>query len=781
MKMRAQEQCSTGRHPVVQWRSIGLPLVATEVPFDLVEVKLAAPSPRPGTVAKEAVIGQLSAGTVPLATVVAPAGYGKTTLLSRWAQADSRPFAWVALDERDDDPVVLLRYVAAAMHRVEPVLPEVFDALSGPGASAWTTRVSRVGSALAARERPLVLAFDDLHAVSNPSCLDVLGELSRYVPAGSQIAVASRHEPPLPLGRWRAQGSVAEVGVDDLRLDEQEARLLLEASGVELDDSELAELTERTEGWPAGLYLAALSMQAGAASSMRAGDFTGGNRFVSEYFQEELLSRLPEAEATFLKHTSVLERMSGALCDAVLGTTGSATVLETLAHGNGFVVPLDQRGEWYRYHHLFGELLRQDLERTEPEVVPELNARALDWCVANDLPEKAIEYGHAAGDTESVARLIDPLSPQLYYDGRLQTLEEWLGWFSDDQLVHFPALAVFGAWWRALTGRAEDAERLLTLADGAVSTIPLSDGSATIEPWIATLRAHMMPNGVERALADADLALEQLSPDSFWVATALLGRGIAHALLGATDRARVDLLTTVERGLAVGSVEEAFLAQAQLALLAAREGAWGEAAFRAGAAGALVEESGLGDYSTSAVVHVATARVAHHEARPEDARAALARAHRLRPMLNHSFPWETVEVGIELTRVHLALGEVAAARTTLGETEDVLALRPDMGFLVDDARELRDRLAATSGSAGAWAMSLTGAELRLLPYLATHLTVPEIATRLFISRNTVKTEAVSIYRKLNASSRSEAIERAVEVGLLDSPFYSAPKNLTQDG
>ena len=756
-------------------------MAATEVPFDLLEVKLAAPSPRPGTVAKEAVIAQLSAGNAPLATVVAPAGYGKTTLLARWAETDPRPFAWIALDRRDDDPVVLLRYIAAAIHRVEPVRPEVFDALSGPGASAWATRVSRVGSALAAREHPLVLAFDDLHAVSNPSCLDALAELSQYVPAGSQIAITSRHEPPLPLGRWRAQGSVTEIGLADLRLDEQEARMLLEAAGVELADGELSELTEHTEGWPAGLYLAALSMQAGAEESPGAEGFTGGDRFVSQYFHDELLSRLPEAEAKFLKHTSTLERMCGVLCDAVLGTTGSARMLETLAQGNGFVVPLDRHGEWYRYHHLFGELLRNDLDRTEPAVVPELNARAMAWCTANDLPEEAIGYGQAAGETDAVVNLIDALSPLLYYDGRLQTLEEWLGWFDDDQLVHYPTLAVFGAWWRALTGRAEEAERWLALADGAASNIPFSDGSATIEPWVATLRAHMMPNGVEQALADADLALDQLAPESFWIPTALLARGVTHALLGTTDRAVVELTATIERGLATGSIEEVYLAHAQLALLAAKEGAWGEAGQRARAAEALVEESGLGDYSTSAVVHVATARVALHEARPEDARAALARAHRMRPMLNHSIPWETVGVGIELTRIHLALGEVAAARTTFGETEDVLELRPDMGSLVEDARELRDRLAATSGSAGAWAMSLTGAELRLLPYLATHLTVPEIAARLFISRNTVKTEAVSIYRKLNASSRSEAIERAVEVGLLESPFYSAPRNLTQEG
>jgi LuxR family maltose regulon positive regulatory protein len=221
------------------------------------------------------------------------------------------------------------------------------------------------------------------------------------------------------------------------------------------------------------------------------------------------------------------------------------------------------------------------------------------------------------------------------------------------------------------------------------------------------------------------------------------------------------------------------VAQAQLALLAAKQGAWGEAGRRARAAQTLVDEAGLGDYSSSALAHVATARVAVHEVRHDEARAALARTQRLRPLLDHSLPWLTIQVGLELTRAHLALTEVAAARTILGETERVLELRPDMGSLVEDARELHDRLAATSEPAGAWAMSLTGAELRLLPYLATHLTVPEIATRLFISRNTVKTEAVSIYRKLSASSRSEAIERAVEVGLLESSVHPPQANLIQ--
>jgi LuxR family transcriptional regulator, maltose regulon positive regulatory protein len=178
---------------------------------------------------------------------------------------------------------------------------------------------------------------------------------------------------------------------------------------------------------------------------------------------------------------------------------------------------------------------------------------------------------------------------------------------------------------------------------------------------------------------------------------------------------------------------------------------------------------------------VATARVALHEARPEDVRAALTRAHRLRPLLDHGLPWLTIQVGLELTRAHLALTEAGPARTILTETEQVLEIRPHMGSLIEDARELRDRVDATSGSGGAWAMSMTGAELRLLPYLATHLMFPEIALRLFITRNTVKTEAVSIYRKLGVSSRSEAIERAVEVGLLESSVYPPRANLAPQG
>jgi LuxR family maltose regulon positive regulatory protein len=381
-------------------------MTVADAPFDLVEAKLAAPRTRPGSVPKTGVITRLRASQQPFATVIAPAGYGKTTLLARWAEMDPRPFAWVALDGQDDDGIVFLRYIAAAIHRVEPVAPAVFDALGGPGASIWSMAVPRVGSALATLQRPLVLVLDDLHAVRNRSCLDVLAALHEYVPPGSQIAVASREEPALPLARWRTRGWLHEVGVADLRLDEREAGVLLHGAGVELDPAGVADLTGRTEGWPAGLYLAALSLQAGSPGPARAEVFTGEDRFVSEYFRYELLSRLPEAEARFLLHTSVLDSMCGGLCDAVVQTTRSASTLASLEHSNGFVVPLDRRGEWYRYHHLFGQLLRNELERTDPAVAAVLYRRAMAWCMANDLAEAAVRYGHAADERYTVAGLI---------------------------------------------------------------------------------------------------------------------------------------------------------------------------------------------------------------------------------------------------------------------------------------------------------------------------------------------------------------------------------------
>ena len=251
-----------------------------------------------------------------------------------------------------------------------------------------------------------MLAFDDLHAVKNPACLDVIAELLESVPAGSQIAIASREEPALPLGRWRAHGWVRELGPTELRLDDGEAELLLRAAGVELGDGR-GRRADRAHGGLASRSVPGGALDPGRCSRARRAPLpspatTGSSPTTSA---AELISRLPDAEARFLKHTSVLERMCGGLCDSVVQASGSADVLERLERANRFVVPLDRRGEWYRYHHLFAELLRTELERAEPEVATELNRRAMAWCIAHDLPEAAVVYGHAAGETDAVATL----------------------------------------------------------------------------------------------------------------------------------------------------------------------------------------------------------------------------------------------------------------------------------------------------------------------------------------------------------------------------------------
>ena len=387
----------------------------TDAPFDLVEVKLAPPSTRPGNGredGRDRGAGRIAcaarergrAGRIRQDHLPRALGRGRPTRLrlGRARRPRRRPGRLAALRRRRHAPP---RAAAARGVRC-PV---------GPGRSGWAKRVVRLANALAARERPFVLAFDDLHAVNNPACLDVIAELLESVPAGSQIAIASREEPALPLGRWRAHGWVHELGPASCGWTSGEAELLLQAAGVELGEAEVTELTERTEGWPPACTWRP-SRSRPALRARRApppSPATTGSWPITS--AAELISRLPDDEARFLKHTSVLERMCGGLCDSVVESTGSADVLERLERANSFVVPLDRRGEWYRYHHLFAELLRNELERAEPDVAAELNRRAMAWCIAHDLPEAAVVYGHAAGETDAVAglgrcaRAADPL------------------------------------------------------------------------------------------------------------------------------------------------------------------------------------------------------------------------------------------------------------------------------------------------------------------------------------------------------------------------------------
>ena len=272
----------------------------------------------------------------PLVLLSAGPGWGKTTLLAQWASRSQRPFAWVSVDEKDNDPIVLLTYVAAALDRVSRLDQSVFDALASAGVSIEGTVVPRLGAALARMDEDLVLVLDDLHLLDNPASLDAIEALTRHVSEGSQMALSARGRPALPLGALRARGLALEIGPDDLRMDEAEARRLLSAGGLDLPDDQVAELTEHAEGWPAGLYLAALSIRARGLKAKGAATFSGSDRLVSDYLRSELLAHLPADDLRFLTRTAVLERMSGPLCDEVLEESGSAAILESLARSNLF-------------------------------------------------------------------------------------------------------------------------------------------------------------------------------------------------------------------------------------------------------------------------------------------------------------------------------------------------------------------------------------------------------------------------------------------------------------
>jgi LuxR family transcriptional regulator, maltose regulon positive regulatory protein len=465
-----------------------------------------------------------------------------------------------------------------------------------------------------------------------------------------------------------------------------------------------------------------------------------------------------------LTRTAVLERMSGPLCDAVLDTTGSSDVLESLEASNLLLVPLDRRRRWYRYHHLFHELLLAELERREPELVPQLHARAAEWCEANGLPESAIDHAQAAGDADRVARLVWQLALPAYGAGRVDTTRRWFGWFEDQGLLgRYRSVAVLGAWLQALVGQPAAAERWADAAEHGPAAGTLPDGS-TVQSYLALLGALLCRNGVDRMRADTQAALAELSPASQWRPTAQLLEGIGYLLAGETDQADVILAHAAEVATEARALPVAVIALAERSLVAMHQQDWKQAATLAEQAQAVVRAGELDGYVASALVHAVAARVAVHQGEVRQAQQQLALATRLRPLLTYALPYLAVQTLLELGRACLALDDAAGARVMLRHARDILRLRPDLGVLRDQVEELRSKV-DTSRAGMAGVSSLTTAELRLLPLLPTYLTFAEIGQRLYLSQHTVKTHATSIYRKLGVSSRGQAIQRLQELGL----------------
>jgi LuxR family maltose regulon positive regulatory protein len=733
--------------------------------FDLYASKLHRPPARPGTIRRASLIKQLVDGHPgPIVSVVAPPGYGKTTLLSQWAEASSQAFAWVSADQGDNDPKVLLSYVAEALDAVEPIDGGVFEALSSPASSVPGSVVPRLGSALWAMSTPVVLVVDDVHLLDNRECLAALSALADHVPAGSRLVLAGRARPPVRIARLRAEGRILEIGPGELSLTRQEAASLLRDAGAVLGDDDVAELHRRTEGWPAGLYLAALYLREGGSVGRAAVSFGGDDRLVSEYMESEFLDRISERQRVFLTRTAVLERMSGPLCEAVLELPGAGTILAGVAQSNLLLVPLDRRGEWYRYHHLFRDMLLAELVRLEPGLAPVLRRRAASWCLRNGLAEEALEYSIAAEDVSTAADLVENLCVPTYYQGRRTTPQRWLQWLEDHGgMEGRPRVAALAAFIYTLLGRPVEAQRWAEAVDRWQYGDAARPEDRAAEAWAAYVRALLCRDGVEQMRADADEAVRRFTAEHIVQAGPWICQGLARAVSGDLDGADESFQDAVSVGERAGTDEALGAALSERSLMAMARNQWDRAEVLAGQVRAVVRRSGIEQPVACAVL----ARTALHRGDSPAVRQWLVAAQRLRSQLTYAYPVLAVQVRIELTRVHLALADLAGARTLMRETDEVLRRRPGLGTLVDEAQALRDQLANERGTGALGVSALTAAELRLLPLLSTHLSFPEIGAELSLARTTIKSQALSIYRKLGAQSRSRAVARARELGLLE--------------
>jgi LuxR family transcriptional regulator, maltose regulon positive regulatory protein len=719
--------------------------------------KLSPPQLRHDAIRRPGLVNRLRAAReTSVVVVTGPAGYGKSTLLALWAERETRDVAWLSLDEEDTDPKRFLAYLALALGRIQPVEIGVFERLASPRSSA-TAVAAQLGTALASCQDDVVIVLDDAHVLGK-GAVDVLRLVISHLPAGSTVALGTRSEPALPLARLRAEGRLLEIGPDDLRLTEREAASVLAAAGIELQDVQVTRLAARTEGWAAGVYLGGLSLRAqGTADGT---SFGGADRFVTDYFQLEVLGALAAPVVEFLTRASVLERMCGGLCDAVLGTTGSALQLAALEQANAFVVPLDRERRWYRLHRLFRETLREELERREPALVPELVRRASSWCEAHGDVDRAVEYAAATRDTERLVDLVGASAPRAYVSGGDAGVEQWLARIDDGVvLARHPSVAVVGATMHALAGRRESTERWLRAAGRDRRNLTLPDGSRPAA-WRAIVAAVTCRDGVDEMARSAGRALHGLAAGSVLTPTAHLLRGVAEYLRGRLDEADAALVAAWETAEAVGATQTACIALAERSLVAGAGGSFEESERLAVLARDVAR--GLVDDASSAIAFAASARSALRHSNWPRAHDDLARA---RSLISGDAPsWLAVQLRVELADLYLALGDADDAEALMVEVDEQPG-RGRLGVVTRAARSVRQRLAERKADEGRPTM-LTGAELRLLPFLSTHLSFPEIADRLFVSRNTVKAQAISVYRKLGVSSRSDAIGRAVELGLM---------------
>jgi LuxR family maltose regulon positive regulatory protein len=736
----------------------------------LVRTKLHPPLRR-GEVARPRLLAALTREPSPrLALLRAPAGAGKTTLLAEWAASpgERRRFAWLALDAGDNDPIRFWSYVVEALRGLAPrVGGEAVELLRVPGAGIEDAVLPALINDLLAFDEALVLALDDYHVIREPAVHHSLAFLIERAPSGLEVAIASRTEPPLPLARLLARGELTAIDALGLRFSLSEAEELLNpVLGLDLDRADVAALWERTEGWAAGRYLAALSLRGRTSAHEFVAHFAGDDRHVVDYLGEEVLAELPDDLRGFLLRTAILERLTAPLCDAVLERRDSARRLVELERANLLLVPLDERREWYRYHHLFADLLRLELDRTAPGELAALHRRASAWHRGEGLADDAIRHAVAAGDVSEAGELIAAHYSPAVQGGQTATADRWLNSLPADAVRADARLCFARVIVTMSLGGHGDADAWIEAMSSASLPAPFRDGTTSIESGVAVLRCMRAMNtgDVGAGVPAARLAAELEADGTPWHAVAVNVEGTCRCWQG--DFAGAE--PALERGIALARatgvmpMPEVF-ALGHLAFIAGEKRAWERAEQLVGDALALAARSGLQEHWACSTAH--TVRGC---APGLDAHAAVASLRRGAELaLRGAGPVEIAHSLLALAGGEHRSGDPDAARRALDQAREVLDPCPDPGILPTMIRPLaRLPHAPAAARPVAEPQELSERELAVLRLLPTGLSQREIGGELFVSLNTVKSHTRSIFRKLGVAGRDEAVQRARQIGLL---------------
>ena len=674
--------------------------------------------------------------------------------------------AWVSLEERDNDPTRFWSYLVAALRTVEPGVGTVaLEALGGPSVELERVVVPSLVNDLATVGAPLVLVLDDYHLITDAICHQTLGWFLDHLPAEVHVVLSTRLDPPLPLARMRARGELAELRVGELQFTGEEAAELLNGSmGLALAAEDVARLAERTEGWAAGLVLAGLSLRGRPDSRGFIAAFSGGDRHVADYLVAEVLERQPEELRAFLLRTSVLERLSGPLCDAVLETQGSAALLGELEASNLFVVPLDDRRQWYRYHQLFAQLLRLQLGAREPALVPVLHRRAAAWHQAAGNVDEAIGHASAAGDLAEAGALIARHWATHWLGGQRATVARWLEGLAEEAILADPPVALITAWSRGFQGASkQDTERWLAAAEDEGYGGPPPDGMGSQAFGAALARATLIFDDVGRSAAAARRALELAGDqpaESAWAGSAL---GQALYLSGQAAEARPWLEDLVSQVPASVQPYAVVTALAVLSLIAADQDDPAAASLARGAV-ATAEAQGVTFEPLSGIVYLALGRALARQGELAEAEVQLERALEL---------FQVDSMGLHRTYGLLVLasvrhgrGDLPGARALADQARELVQQSTDPGMLPALLEQTEQALGSRPRRPVQMAAPLTERELAVLRLLPTRLSTREIGRELYVSPNTVRSHIQAIYRKLQVNSRAEAVTTARQLGLL---------------